>query len=100
MRQRVEHCADCGGSYTIGEWPYCPHGEPYKTKGFEPYLDENISDKPVWITNPGDRNKLMRPHWEKDHIVKVEERGKSDSYYKQLNERRRERAEAEKRARQ
>lgn len=92
-------CDICHKPLVLGDWPFCPHGSSYKRKGFEPYLDENISDKPVWITNPGDRNKLMRPHWENDHIVHVQERGKSESYYRELNQRRRERAEAERHGR-
>ena len=93
------NCDSCGQELAIGEWPFCPHGSTQSRKGFEPYWDENISDKPVWIGNPGDRQKLMRPHWENDHVVHVQERGKSESYYRELNERRRERAEKERRER-
>ncbi len=93
-------CDSCGHELQIGEWPYCPHESArFGFKPMEPYWDHNISDKPVWITNSGDRNKLMRPHWENDHLVHVQERGKSESYYRELNQRRAARAEAERKHR-
>jgi hypothetical protein len=91
-------CDTCHQELQIGDWPYCPHGRS-KHYGFTAYLDENISDHPVWITNPGDRNKLMRPHWERDHIVQVQPLEKPDSYYRELNDRRAARAEAERKSR-
>lgn len=67
-------CDSCNREITIGEWPYCPHGKAQPSKGFEPYWDENISDKPVWVSTPGDRKKYLKPHWDKDYVVHVQER--------------------------
>lgn len=92
-------CDLCGIELGIGDWPYCPHGPTRQREAFKAYLDENISDEPVWITNAGDRNKLMRPHWEKDYLVRIEERDKSENYYKELNQRRAHRAEIERKER-
>lgn len=89
-RLPVEHCENCGAAFTVGEWPFCPHGEAYKTKGFEPYFDVALG---VQVNTPGDRNKALRPRWENDHIVHLQPRDKPASYYRELNERRRERAE-------
>ena len=88
-------CDECHMELQVGMWPYCPHPSTLAYHPFKPYLDENISTEPVWITNPGDRNKLMRPHWENDNIVRIEERGKSETYYRQLNERRRDRGKVQ-----
>jgi len=84
-------CDDCGHDIQIGEWPFCNHGRPTPSKGFEPYWDENIATEPVWISDPGDRNQRMRPHWENDHMVHVQPRERPDSYFKDLAERREER---------
>ncbi len=89
-------CDDCGKEIVIGEWPYCPHGHPSLTKGFEPYFDDNLQ---VQITNPGDRNKAMRPYWENDHIVRIEPKERPAGYFRELNDRRRERVERERRER-
>lgn len=91
-------CDTCDTILEIGMWPFCPdHGKPTASKGFEPYYDENISDKPVWISTPGDRNKYLKPHWENDHIVHVQPKDRPASYYRELNERRAHRAEMERR---
>jgi hypothetical protein len=92
-------CDGCHKELTIGEWPWCPHGFPEKSKGFEPYWDENISDHPVLISNPGDRNKHLRPHWEGDYLVHVQPKDRPASYFRELNDRRAARAEAERKAR-
>ncbi len=91
-------CEKCGSIVRIGEWPFCdgngPHGFPVASKGFEPYYDDNLMKT---ITNPGDRNVEFKPHWERDHIVKIEPKDHPAQYYRELNDRRRERAEKEKR---
>lgn len=90
----MERCEGCGAEIQVGSWPFCPdHGKPTPSKGFEAYVDENISDRPVTITGQGDRNKLLRPHWENDHIVHVQPRDKPASYYRELNDRRAARVE-------
>ena len=67
-------CDDCGKAYRIGDWPLCPHGTPTPTKGYEPHWDNNITTHPVWISNPGDTRKYLKPHWKDDHIVHVQEK--------------------------
>lgn len=89
-------CDECQKELTIGEWPYCPHGLPTHHKGFEPYYDSSLD---MTVTGFGDINKACRPYWENDHIVQIQPRDKSDSHYRELNERRRERIEAERRER-
>lgn len=81
-------CDDCGKAVQIGDWPYCPHEKANASKGFEPFVDWNVSDKPVTITNPGDYRKYFKPHWENDNLVHVQPRDKSASYYRELNDRR------------
>ena len=91
-----EPCSDCGKIVHIGEWPKCPHGKPSLSKGLEPFFDFGLGKT---ITTMGDINAACRPHWEGDNIVHIQPTGKSDSYYKQLNERRAEKANAERRER-
>ena len=86
-------CETCGQAITIGEWPWCPHGQPAPSKGFEPYVDIHTTGKPVTVSNPGDRNAMYRPHWENDHIVQVVPRDMPKSYWKDLAVRREERRE-------
>ncbi len=88
-------CENCGGTIEIGSWPFCPdHGRPYAQKGFEPYFDVGLGQV---VTGTGDINKALRPQWENDYVVKLDHRDKPESYYRELNERRRERAENAKR---
>ena len=28
-------CSDCHKNVRIGEWPFCPHGQPASSKGFD-----------------------------------------------------------------
>ena len=97
----TEPCPECRKPLEIGEWPYCPHGFPgagvFGFKPHAPYVDYNISTEPVTITNPGDKAKYLRPYWENDHIIKVEPKERPNGYYRELNDRRRARAEKEKR---
>ncbi len=84
---------ECGHDIQIGEWPFCPdHSRPVSTKGFEPFVDDNIADHPVTITSGADYKKHFKPRWENDHIVHLQPRDKSASYYRELNDRREERA--------
>ena len=92
----VEHCSECGASYSVGEWPYCPHGAVHEAKGFEPYFDDNLQTQ---INGWGDLNKQFKPKWENDHLVQIAPREKPAQYYRELNERRRERAESDRRER-
>lgn len=56
-------CESCGKTYTVGEWPWCPHGfgnnleEP-----LEPYVDDNLTADPggVEITTRSQRRQLMK----------------------------------------
>jgi hypothetical protein len=86
-------CDKCGYDIQVGEWPYCgdaknTHGRPNKTKGWEPFFDEGLGQV---VTGMGDINKACRPYWENDNIVHIQPRDKSPQYYRELNERRRER---------
>ena len=94
-------CDRCGKELEVGEWPFCgdirnAHEKPALSKGFEAYYDEGLGEV---IQTPGDRNKLLRPHWKDDYIVHIQPRDKSAQYYRELNERRRARSEAAKRER-
>lgn len=83
-------CESCNGEIEIGSWPFCPdHGKPEARKGFEPYFDIGLG---IQVDTAGDRNKAMRPRWENDHIVHLQPRDKPPSYYREINERRTERA--------
>ena len=95
MPDRYE-CQQCKQIVRIGDWPFCPHGRPYSTKGFEPYYDDNLMKM---ISNPGDRNVELKPHWEHDNIVHIQPKERSAQYYRELNDRRRERAEKERHGR-
>ncbi len=53
-------CDDCGNSYKIGEWPYCPHGVPHGMMTFRPYWDEHVTGSPVYVTSLAQRRELMR----------------------------------------
>ena len=87
-------CNNCGEVLEIGSWPFCgDHSKVEARKGFEPYEDWNISDKPVTISNPGDRNKYLRPHWENDQIVHIQPKERSSEYMKDLRARREARRE-------
>ncbi len=91
-----EVCNQCGEVLSVGEWPWCPHGRGTGHKGFEAFFDEGLGQV---LTGFGDMNKACRPRWEEDHIVHIQPRDKTPQYYKELNERRRDRAETEKRER-
>ncbi len=72
--QKHEPCEDCGRIVHVG---------------FEPFFDEGLG---MTVTGFGDINKECRPKWEQDHIVHIQPRDKSPQYYRELNERRAERA--------
>lgn len=40
-------CDDCGKEFSIGEWPFCPHGYPSKgtTSPFIPYFDIGLGQQ-------------------------------------------------------
>lgn len=90
-------CETCGHEIQIGEWPFCGDGKnvherPAPSKGFEPYYDFNIAEEPVLISNPGDRTKHLKPKWNNDYVEHIQPRDLPASYYRELNERRAERA--------
>ena len=88
-------CKQCGKEVQIGEWPFCGHGTPNgNLHDFRAYTDFNISDKPVEITSLAQKQRLLRPHWKDDYMVHVLPRDMPDSHYRELNDRRAERAEA------
>lgn len=53
-------CSECGKQYGIGDWPFCPHGPIDGPRPFKPYIDENLLDHDVLITNMGQVNQIMR----------------------------------------
>ena len=68
-------CDDCGVQLRVGMWPFCPdHGKPYKSKGYLAYIDKNISETPVLISNPGDKRKYLKAQWRNDQWTKIVER--------------------------
>ena len=53
-------CEICGLKYSIGEWPWCPHGgHTFQVDAFEPYFDEHISADGKWISSSHQRRKIM-----------------------------------------
>ena len=56
-------CDSCGSEITIGEWPWCPHGDGrgFGEEPLEPYDDWNITSEAdsVKITTRSQRRKLM-----------------------------------------
>lgn len=45
-------CDKCGKTFTISEWPFCPHGRGLGMLGeFKPYWEENLGPEPVYITS-------------------------------------------------
>lgn len=53
-------CDRCGQVYSIGDWPYCPHGEArtFGNNPFHEYVDENLvpdhlSGKTVGLSTGG-----------------------------------------------
>ena len=82
-------CDQCGHELQIGDHPWCPHGKPTAHKGFLAYDDIQLGQR---ITGWGDINKAMRPQWNQDHIEQIQPRDLPASYYRELKERRAERA--------
>ena len=86
-------CESCGGEIQIGSWPFCPDHQPVSPgKGFEPYFDHGLGQV---VTGYGDIQKACRPHWQDDHVIHIQPRDNPPGYYRELNERRAERAERE-----
>lgn len=50
-------CDTCGAEYTIGDWPYCPHGVPTAYHPFKPYFDIGLGKE---ITSQAERWSTMR----------------------------------------
>lgn len=68
-------CADCGETYGIGDFPFCPHGRiENKSQGFTPYMDYHIAEEPVMITGRGHRRQLMR-----ENKLEFKEQGSQDA---------------------
>ncbi len=84
-----EPCEGCGRIVHIGEWPACPHGKAQAARGFEPYFDYGLGRM---ITGVGDIQAALRPQWNNDYMTKLDHRDKPESYYREVNERRAERA--------
>jgi len=56
-------CSKCQKELSIGEWPFCPHGEPgvYKEFGDEcDYVDHNLGPEPIHIRSWSERRALMK----------------------------------------
>ncbi len=83
------YCDDCGHEMQIGDYPYCPHGRGTEHKGFEPHYDEGLGKV---VTGWGDINKACRPRWEDGKLIHLQPRDKPEKYYKELIEKRRDRA--------
>jgi hypothetical protein len=66
-----EPCEKCGVPIHIGHDYRCPHEKALPTKGFEPYFDMGLG---IQVNGPGDRHKAMRPRWEDDHVIHLQER--------------------------
>ena len=52
-------CDDCGESYGISEWPYCPHGLPsYRVDAYsEPVFDISLGET---VSSNRDRERIAR----------------------------------------
>ncbi len=86
--EKHEPCPDCGETQHMGDDYRCPHGRAFQHKGFEAYYDIGLG---IQVTDPGDRNKELRPKWERDNIVHLQPADRGSNYYKELSERREER---------
>jgi hypothetical protein len=53
-------CDKCGKNYSVGEWPFCPHGIPHGMHSFKAYTEYNIDHDPIHITSWGQRRQLMK----------------------------------------
>lgn len=46
-------CDACGQAYTVGDWPFCPHGRYCGTNVTDTFVGgqwiENLDDKPVYV---------------------------------------------------
>ncbi len=84
-----EPCARCGNPIHIGSTVQCPHEKAGPTKGFESYYDWGLGKQ---IDGAGDRNRELRPKWHKDHMVHIQPRDLPSTHYKEVAERRAERA--------
>jgi len=60
MGTKIDICEKCGRFWTIGDWPWCPHGKPIPIHPFKPYFDEHISPEGAYLTSHYQRNKIMR----------------------------------------
>ena len=58
---RTVTCDLCKQTYTVGEWPWCPHGSAkhFGEDPLEPYVDENLGHEPVEITSRAQRRRIM-----------------------------------------
>lgn len=66
-------CDSCGKEYSVGEWPFCPHGQPsYYFAHFTPYVDENIvsEDHKYYDKNLG--GVLISSERQREQIMKEE----------------------------
>ena len=55
------NCDVCQKVLEIGEWPFCPHGFGHNLyHPHEAYVDHNLSERDVVVSNPGDRIAYMR----------------------------------------
>lgn len=89
-------CDQCGAELQVGDFPFCPHGRPARSKGFEAFYDHGLGQT---ITGFGDVNKACRPKWENDHIVHIQPRDRSEGYYRELSQRHEHRVEMERKNR-
>ena len=73
---QMETCDKCGKQYTVGQWPYCPHGTGLGMLGrFAPYIEHNITHEPIEITSLAQRNRLMKEHKLEHRSPKVGRKG-------------------------
>ncbi len=82
-------CERCGNVIHIGSTIQCPHEKANPTKGFLAYFDHGLGK---YITGEGDRNVELRPKWNNDYVEHIQHRDLPASHYRDLNERRAERA--------
>ncbi len=82
-------CERCGFPVHIGSTVQCPHEKAVSTKGFEPHFDIGLGK---YLTGEGDRNAALRPQWNKDYVTHLQPRDLPAVHYRELKQRRAERA--------
>jgi hypothetical protein len=68
----VTTCEKCGTHYTIGDWPFCPHGRPSGTVVSDSIRGgqtiENLGPDPVRVYSETQRRQIMKERGLVDYV--------------------------------